>query len=104
VNADQAQVQVTLRLTNESDRTARWSRGRVGLRVGAKSAVAAMSSTLPPSSLTAGTSIEGALGSVAARNGATLQLELPTKDGPVLVDLGRTDVDTGTNEEHGGHQ
>jgi hypothetical protein len=95
VSADQAQVQVTLRLTNDTDRTVDYSPSRIGLRINNGTAVTAMSSTLPESRLRAGASLEGTLGFVAARNGATLRLELPTDDGPVLVDLGTTDVSAG---------
>lgn len=100
VAEDQAQVQVTLRLTNDSDRAVDYSPSQVGLRINNGTAVTAMSSTLPESRLRAGASLEGTLGFVAARTGATLRLELPTDDGPVLVDLGNTDVNTGQSR-HG---
>src|SRR5690242_14639959 len=73
----QAQVQVTLRVTNRTGTTLRYSPGQFGLRVGTLKPVHAMSSTLPKGQLKAGTSLEGTVGFVAARNGSTLALELP---------------------------
>jgi hypothetical protein len=92
VAPDQAQVQVTLRLTNDGRRAVSYSASQVGLRVGGGAPIKAMSSTLPQSRLGAGVSLEGTLGFVAPRTGSALQLELPGPDGPVLVDLGRTDT------------
>jgi hypothetical protein len=94
VSEGSAQVQVTLRLTNRSDHAVSYSPGQVGLRVGNLKPVGPMSSTLPRTRLKAGTSLEGTLGFVATRNGSALTLQLPTEDGPVLVDLGATDVAT----------
>jgi|tagenome__1003787_1003787.scaffolds.fasta_scaffold20933132_1 hypothetical protein len=97
VSEGQAQVQVTLRVTNDTERTLRYSPGQLGLRVGTLKPVRAMTSTLPKSQLKAGTSLEGTVGFVATRNGSALALELPGQDGPVLVDLGRTDTASGVD-------
>ena len=103
VAPDQSQVQVTLRLTNDTTHAVRYSPSQVLLRVGAQTPVKAMSSTVPDGRLGAGVSLEGTLGFVAARNGSALRLELPGVDGPAVVDLGRTDR-TAPHTGHEGHQ
>jgi hypothetical protein len=102
VEPDQAQVQVTLRLTNDSTSAVKYSPSQITLRAGSDKAVKAMSSTMPESDLHAGSSLEGTLGFVATRTGSSLRLLLPGDGGPVAVDLGRTDVSG--PDTSGGHQ
>jgi hypothetical protein len=99
VDADQAQVQVTLRLTNDTGSAVKYSPSQITMRSGSDKAVKAMSSTMPESELHAGSSLEGTLGFVASRTGSSLRLELP---GSVEVDLGRTDFSTADPSQ--GHQ
>jgi hypothetical protein len=96
VSPEDSQVQVTLRLTNDTAHPVEYSPSQIGLRIGGLAAATAMSSTLPGGRLGAGVSLEGTLGYVASRNGAILHLELPGVVAPVLVDLGRTDAATPT--------
>jgi hypothetical protein len=95
VDANQVQVQVTLRLTNDTGNAVSYSPSQIGLRIGGKAPTKALSSTLPDGLLNPGVSLEGTVGFVAARDASTLQLELPRAGSPVLVDLGRTDKSSG---------
>jgi hypothetical protein len=91
VAANQVQVQVTLRLTNDTGAAFTYAPSQIRLRIGGKASTKALSSTLPDGPLRPGVSLEGTVGFVAARDASKLELELPRTGGPVLIDLGTTD-------------
>ena len=92
VDAGQALVQVSVRIVNDSAKPLAYSSGKMTLRIGGAKGVAAMSSTIPDGRLAAGVSVEGTLGFSVVRNGKTLQLQLPSATGPILIGLGRADT------------
>jgi hypothetical protein len=95
VAANQVQVQVTVRLTNDTGKAVTFSPSQIGLRIGGKAPTKALSSTVPDGLLGPGMSLEGTVGFVAARDSSTIQLELQRAGSPVLVDLGHTDTSAG---------
>jgi hypothetical protein len=103
VSAEQTQVQVDVRVTDDRPAPIIWSPSAFGMRIGSAAAVAPQSSTMPGGRLGAGTTVEGTLGFIAPRAGATLTLQLPGADGgTVLVDLGKVDTaPAGTEADHG---
>jgi hypothetical protein len=103
VSEEKSQVQVFVRVADDTVRPITWSPSAFTLRVGSAAAIAPQSSTMPGGRLGAGTSVEGTLGFVAARNGSALTLQLPGSSGGwVLVDLGRVDAaSTSTGGDHG---
>ena len=93
VGADQTQVQVDVRITDDTVNPVEWTPSAFTMRVGSAAPVRPQSSTMPGGRLGAGTSIEGTLGFVAPRAGSALTLQLPAVGGgTVLVDLGKVDV------------
>lgn len=93
VGADQTQVQVDVRLTDDTVRPIDWTPSAFTLQAGTATPQLPQSSTMPGGRLGAGTSIEGTLGFVVPRSGTALTLRLPGTDGgTVLVDLGKVDV------------
>jgi hypothetical protein len=93
VGADQTQVQVDVRVVDDTVNPIEWTPSAFTMQAGSAAAVLPQSSTMPGGRLGAGTSIEGTLGFVAPRAGSALTLRLPGVDGgTVLVDLGKVDV------------
>jgi hypothetical protein len=107
VGADQTQVQVDIRVTDDTVAPIQWSPSAFRIKVGGAAPALPQSSTMPGGRLGAGTSIEGTLGFVAPRAGAALTLQLPGTDGgTVLVDLGKVDTappGTGSDDHGGSH-
>lgn len=95
VAPEDAQIQVTMRVTNDGRSALAMADQHFGLRINGKKAIPAMSSTLPTGTLGAGLTVEGSLGFVAPRNGSKLELEVSAPTGPALVELGRTDKSVG---------
>lgn len=100
VTPDQVQVEVTVRIVNDSNRVITYSPSQLLLRIGKAAGVKATSSTFTRGRLTPGTSVEGNLGFVAPRRGAALRLQLPSSHGPILIDLGRADSAPASGESH----
>jgi hypothetical protein len=101
VPGDKAQVQVNLRITDDTGRALAWEAGRVTLQAGESAPVVPLSSTLPSRQLGPGTSVEGTLGFVAPRDGSRLVLRFPAADGGVTtVDLGATDSTPAVDDGH----
>jgi hypothetical protein len=106
VGADQTQVQVDVRVVDDTVNPIEWTPSAFRMQAGSAAPVLPQSSTMPGGRLGAGTSIEGTLGFVAPRAGSALTLRLPAVDGgTVLVDLGRVDVAPPGVDTHdeGGH-
>ncbi|HZC53142.1 MAG TPA: hypothetical protein VE441_11675 [Mycobacterium sp.] len=100
VNADQMQVQVTVRFVNDSKHAIAYPAKQIRLLVGKTAGVAAMSSTIPNGQLPPGAAIEGNLGFVAPRKGGALRLEMPSAHGRILINLGRADSVPASGAEH----
>lgn len=102
VGADQTQVQVDVRVIDDTVNPIEWSPSAFRIKVGNAEPAGPQSSTMPGGRLGPGTSIEGTLGFVAPRAGAALTLQLPGADGgTVLVDLGKVDVAPPGTDTHG---
>lgn len=98
VAAGQVQVQVTLRITNDTGGPVSYSAGLFRLAAGQTAPVAAMSSTLPDGRLGAGVRVEGTLGFVAPADGSVLRLYLPGTD--AAVSLSRTGTSAPEPDHH----
>jgi len=98
----QTQVQVTLRIVNDSRRRISLPTREITLLVKGNTTVKATSSTLATGTLGSGLSLEGSLGFVAPQDGSTVALQLGYPHRSFVVDLGRTDTQPATAKS--GHQ
>ena len=117
VTQDNAEVQVSILLTNLSDRSVAYSPGQFQLRVGRKAArVPARDTNVVPGTLLAGASIEGRVGFVVPRATSELVVEFadPGSSRPIVIPLGSLEalegsggqggltIDPAPNQNHGG--
>lgn len=103
VPPSKAQVEVTVRITDDSPHPTTWSRAAFTLQSGAGTPSPSETSTLTGGRLGPGTTIEGSLGFVAQLDGSRLLLQMPGPAGPVAVDLGRTDFRAPQPADEGHH-
>ncbi len=87
---NQTQVQVSLRIANDSTSDLTWGTGSFALLPADGAVAQASTSTLPGGTLRPGDSVEGTLGFVTTSNGAALLLRLPAAGGGVVtITVGR---------------
>ena len=103
VQVGSVQIQLTLRLTNDTTRPLDFRAAQLRLQAGDHVPVPPSSSTMPDGPIGAGVSVEGTFGFVVAQDGSIVTLRAPGPGGTTSITVGRTSVVDTTEQRHSQH-